>query len=77
VRLDLTRELEGKGRAMDDAVATWERQANGMFGEEWKLWTNATDKSVNCGHALEKGGVSGVTCTVSGRACSIRRPSRP
>ena len=68
-----TQELEGKGAAMDDAVATWEREANGKFGEEWKLWAKATDKSFNCAPA--KGVLlMGVACTVSGRPCPSSAP---
>lgn len=68
-----TQELEGKGAAMDDAVATWEREAKGKFGEEWKLWTKATDKSFNCAPA--KGVLlMGVACTVRGRPCPSVAP---
>jgi hypothetical protein len=68
-----TQELEGKGAAMDDAVATWEREANGKFGEEWKLWTKAKDKSFNCAPA--KGVLlMGVACTVSARPCPSSAP---
>jgi hypothetical protein len=62
------KELEGKGDALDIAVATWEREVNGKFGENWKQWSRAKDKSFECAPA--KGQVvMGVACSVSGRPC--------
>lgn len=68
-----TKELEGKGAAMDDAVAAWEREVSGKFGENWKLWTTAKDKSFNCDPAKGKL-LMGVACTVSGRPCAGGAP---
>lgn len=65
-------ELEGKGAAMDGAVAAWEREANGKFGDDWKLWTKAKDKSFNCEGG--KGLLSSVACTVSARPCPSSAP---
>jgi hypothetical protein len=66
-------ELEGKGAAMDDAVTAWEREVKGKFGEDWKLWTKAKDKSFNCAPA--KGVLlMGVACTVRGRPCPAAAP---
>jgi hypothetical protein len=68
-----TQELQGRGAAMDDAVDAWERDVKGRFGEDWKLWTKATDKSFNCAPA--KGVLlMGVACTVSGRPCPVSAP---
>jgi hypothetical protein len=65
-------ELEGKGAAMDGAVEAWERDADRKFGDDWKLWSKATDKSFNCEGG--KGLLSSVACTVSGRPCPSTAP---
>jgi hypothetical protein len=68
-----TQEPEGKGAAMDDAVGAWEREVNGKFGEDWKLWAKAKDKSFDCAPA--RGIVlRAVSCTVSGRPCPSSAP---
>jgi hypothetical protein len=67
--LSKTKELEGKGDAMADAVATWEREVSELFGQGWKHWTKATDKSFNCVSSQGKILSGGVACTVSGRPC--------
>jgi hypothetical protein len=65
-------EREGRGAAMDGAVEAWERDVNRKFGDDWKLWAKATDKSFSCEGG--QGLLSSVACTVSGRPCPSTAP---
>ena len=71
-----TKELEGRGSAMDDAVASWQREVVARFGEQWKRWDTAKDTSFNCVPTKsEKLGLPVVACTVTGRPCAAGAPS--
>jgi hypothetical protein len=65
-----TKELEGKGSAMADAVTTWQREVAASFGERWKLWSEAKDKSFECGITQGKILSGLVQCTIRGRPCA-------
>src|SRR5688572_21932631 len=43
-----TKELEGGGASMKDAVAAWEREVESTHGERFKLWSEAKDKTFDC-----------------------------
>jgi hypothetical protein len=71
-----TRELEGRGSAMADAVANWQRKASAEFGERWKMWSEAKDTTFTCA-PTKTGKIIGssfIGCTVSGRPCSPGAP---
>lgn len=66
-----TKELEGRGSAMADAVAAWQREVGDKFGEPWKLWSKAKEAKFECvpTKSSEIGG-SVIGCTISGRPCA-------
>lgn len=67
-----TKELEGRGSAMADAVANWEREVGAKFGEQWKAWGKAKDTSFDCA-PTKTGKIIGssfIGCTIKGRPCS-------
>jgi hypothetical protein len=67
-----TKELEGKGSAMADAVVNWEKEVGGKFGETWKRWDKAKDTSFECA-PTKSGKIIGssfIGCTIKGRPCS-------
>jgi hypothetical protein len=66
------KELEGRGAAMADAVANWQREIGAKFGERWKLWSEAKDTSFDCAptRAGKIIGSSFIGCTISGRPCA-------
>jgi hypothetical protein len=67
-----TKELEGRGAAMADAVAKWQQEVGTRFGEPWRTWSNAKDTRVECAPTKEgKIGSSFIGCTISGRPCSL------
>jgi hypothetical protein len=69
------KELEGRGSAMDDAVAAWQREVLARYGEQWKGWEKAKDTSFNCVPTKsEKLGLPVVACTVIGRPCAAAAP---
>jgi hypothetical protein len=70
-----TRELEGKGSAMADAVATWQREVSANHGERWKLWSEARDKSFECEPTKGKVLSGLVACTIHGRPCATAEPA--
>jgi hypothetical protein len=71
-----TKELEGRGAAMDDAVASWQREVLARYGEQWKRWETAKDTTFNCVPTKsEKLGLPVVACTVTGRPCAAGAPS--
>ena len=72
-----TKELEGKGSAMADAVTTWQREVAASFGERWKLWSEARDKSFECGITQGKILSGLVQCTIKGRPCATPEPPAP
>jgi hypothetical protein len=72
-----TKELEGKGSSMADAVATWQREVEASFGERWKLWSEAKDKSFECGITQGKILSGLVQCTIKGRPCATPEPPAP
>lgn len=67
-----TKELEGRGSAMADAVANWEREVGSRFGEQWKTWAGAKGTTFNCA-PTKTGKIIGssfIGCTISGRPCA-------
>jgi len=71
------KELEGRGSAFADAVATWEREVAGTLGDRWKKWEEAKDKTFDCaptgsGKVI---GASLIGCTIKGRPCSDGTPA--
>ena len=73
-----TRELEGRGSAMTDAVATWEREVASTLGDKWKKWDEAKDKTFECA-PTKSGKIIGssfIGCTIKGRPCAVE-PSSP
>jgi hypothetical protein len=69
------KELEGRGTAMADAVADWEREVGDKFGKRWKLWSEAKDKSFDCAQAGGKVIDGLITCTIQGRPCASDAPT--
>lgn len=68
-----TKELEGRGSAMDDAVANWQRDVSAKFGAQWKMWSKAKGTTFNCA-PTKTGKIIGssfIGCTISGRPCSF------
>jgi hypothetical protein len=67
-----TKELEGRGSGMADAVAKWEQKVSARFGEQWKKWSNASNTTFECAPAKSGKiiGSSFIACTISGRPCS-------
>jgi hypothetical protein len=67
-----SKELEGGGAAMADAVANWQREVSAKVGERWRHWTEARDKSVKCEPVGTGKLISGnrIGCTISGRPCA-------
>jgi hypothetical protein len=70
------KELEGRGSAFADAVATWEREVAATLGDRWKKWEEAKDKTFDCaptgsGKVI---GASFIGCTIKGRPCSDGTP---
>jgi hypothetical protein len=68
-----TKELEGRGSAMADAVAKWQRAAAARFGESYKLWGAARDTKFTCAPTKSGKiiGTSFIGCTISGRPCAV------
>jgi len=67
-----TKVLEGRGSAMADAVANWQREVSDKHGEQWKLWSKAKDTTFDCA-PTKTGKIIGssfIGCTISGRPCS-------
>lgn len=71
-----TKELEGRGSAMADAVANWQREVAAKYGEKWKNWSDAREASFTCAPTKDGKiiGSSFIGCTISGRPCSTDRP---
>jgi hypothetical protein len=70
-----TKELEGRGSAMADAVATWQREVAATHGERWKLWSEARDKSFECEPTKGKVLSGLIACTIHGRPCATPEPA--
>jgi hypothetical protein len=72
-----TKELEGRGSAMADAVATWQQEVGAKFGEQWKMWSKAKDTTFNCAPSKPGKIIGGsfIGCTISGRPCSFTAPT--
>ena len=64
------RALEGRGSALNNAIAAWEREVKARFGEEWAKWSNAKGTSVDC-DSTKSGRIGSryIGCTISGRPC--------
>ncbi|MGH6692221.1 MAG: hypothetical protein ACREF4_16250 [Gammaproteobacteria bacterium] len=72
-----TKELEGRGSAMTDAVTTWEREVSSTLGDRWKKWDEAKDKTFECA-PTKSGKIIGssfIGCTIKGRPCAVEPPS--
>jgi hypothetical protein len=65
------RALEGRGSALNNAIAAWEREVKAKFGEQWAKWSNAKGTSVDC-DSTKTGRIGSrvIGCTISGRPCS-------
>jgi hypothetical protein len=72
-----TKELEGRGSAMADAVASWQKEVGARFGQQWKMWSRAKDTTFDCA-PTKTGKIIGssfIGCTIKGRPCSfVARP---
>jgi hypothetical protein len=67
-----TKELEGRGSAMADAVANSQREVTDRYGDEWGRWSKAKDTSFDCA-PTKSGKIIGssfIGCSVTGRPCS-------
>ena len=66
------RALEGRGSAMNNAIASWEREVSAKFGDQWAVWKRAKDTSFDC-EPTKEGFIGSRTigCTISGRPCSL------
>jgi hypothetical protein len=74
-----TKELEGRGSAMVDAVATWEREVASTLGDRWKKWDEAKDKTFECA-PTKSGKIIGssfIGCTIKGRPCAVEDAPSP
>jgi hypothetical protein len=74
-----TKELEGRGSAMVDAVATWEREVAATLGDRWKKWDEAKDKTFECA-PTKSGKIIGssfIGCTIKGRPCPVEPAASP
>jgi hypothetical protein len=72
-----TKELEGRGSAFSDAVATWEREVAATLGDRWKKWEEAKDKTFECA-PTKSGKIIGssfIGCTIKGRPCAVEPAS--
>jgi hypothetical protein len=72
-----TKELEGRGSAMVDAVAAWEREVAATLGDRWKKWDEAKDKTFECA-PTKSGKIIGssfIGCTIKGRPCPVELSS--
>jgi hypothetical protein len=72
-----TKELEGGGAAMKDAVASWEREVASTHGDRFKLWSEAKDKTFDCQITQGKVLSNLVACTISGRPCAAPEVAPP
>jgi hypothetical protein len=66
-----TKELEGRGSAMADAILNWQREVNAKFGERWNSWSDAKDTSFDCA-PTKSGKIIGssfIGCSIRGRPC--------
>jgi hypothetical protein len=64
------REREGRGAAMADAIANWQRDVSAKYGSQWMLWENAADQEYTC--APSRPGTVGswfIRCTIQARPC--------
>ena len=59
---DATREK----RAQEKAICNWGKRARDTYGWQYRFWTKAEDKQVNC-----SGTAKSKTCTVSAKPCKV------
>jgi hypothetical protein len=67
-----TKELEGRGSAMADAVVNWQREVREKYGDRWDTWSRAKGTSFECA-PTKTGKIIGssfIGCTISGKPCS-------
>lgn len=66
------RELEGRGAAMQNAIANWQREVRAKYGEQWMQYEQAADAGKDC----QPSGIGAIgkriiRCTIAGRPCKI------
>jgi hypothetical protein len=73
-----SREIAGKGAAMADAVANWQRDVITKYGRQYMLWDKAGESSFYCGPA-NPGPIGSlfIGCTVQARPCNAADPQDP
>ena len=67
-----TKELEGRGSAMADAVVNWQKEVREKYGDQWDTWSRAKGTNFECA-PTKSGKIIGssfIGCTISGRPCS-------
>ena len=67
-----TKELEGRGSAMADAVVNWQKEVREKYGDQWNSWSRAKGTNFECA-PTKTGKIIGssfIGCTISGRPCS-------
>ena len=67
-----TKELEGRGSAMADAVVNWQKEVREKYGDRWDSWSRAKGTNFECA-PTKTGKIIGssfIGCTISGRPCS-------
>src|SRR5262245_46286550 len=72
------REIAGKGAAMADAIANWQRDVITKYGRQFMLWEKAQESSFYCGPASPGGfGALFIGCTVNAKPCNAAEPQEP
>src|SRR5262245_31925751 len=72
------REIAGKGAAMADAIANWQRDVITKYGRQYMLWEKAADSTFYCGPASPGGfGALFIGCTVQASPCNANEAQEP
>lgn len=53
-------------RAQEKAISNWGKRARDTYGWQYRFWTKAEDKQVNC-----RGTTKSRTCVVSAKPCRV------
>ena len=67
-----TKELEGRGSAMADAIVNWQKEVREKYGDRWDTWSRAKGTNFECA-PTKSGKIIGssfIGCTISGKPCS-------
>ncbi len=67
-----TKELEGRGSAMADAIVNWQKEVREKYGDKWDTWSRAKGTNFECA-PTKSGKIIGssfIGCTISGKPCS-------